>query len=106
MSWIKRKDEVEAVPTHPCEPPLLQTNMVGYDIPDGEIGDLWRCDECGELWRVGDACDDCDRRGVTSGRCAGHGGYHGRCGQWRPATRRQRRKYRLPGGVESGNEET
>jgi hypothetical protein len=26
-------------------------------VPEGATGDLWRCDECRKLWRVGDACD-------------------------------------------------
>jgi hypothetical protein len=56
---------------------------------DGQIGDLWRCDVDGRVWRVAHACDACDAYGV--------GNHHGQCGvgrEWRPATLWQQFRYR------------
>lgn len=78
MSWIKRSLRM----AHQCEhPPLPKTST-----------DLWRCDECGRLWRIGEACDWCERYGHKP-----HYGGHAVGRIWRPATRLQRIKYRGQG---------
>lgn len=46
-------------------------------VPDGALGDLWRC-PCGALWRIGKCCPTCDRHGSHVG-CMGVGE------SWRPA---------------------
>lgn len=76
MSWVVQAPEV---PVHSCRPPM-RDHIIGApprgpaagcmppgntiedypepapwkigERPDGKIGDLWRCDECGELWRI------------------------------------------------------
>jgi len=54
-------------------------------VPAGGYNDLWRCGECGELWRVGSSCDS----GPHDGPCP-RGGYHPSGYKWRPATLWQR----------------
>jgi hypothetical protein len=83
MSWVRR-----AVPRHTCAPPVGT-----FGDPQASQGDLWRCDECGQLWRVGRAC----------GICAAYGDrpHRGQCQvglAWRPATFWQRLRYhrRIP----------
>jgi hypothetical protein len=64
MTWVYRAERAE----HRCAPPRYD----GYvPSPMGRLGDLWRCDVCGVLWRVGRACGICDRgfRHVN-GQCA------------------------------------
>ncbi|WP_304455927.1 hypothetical protein [Nocardiopsis sp. YSL2] len=99
--WVRRRDPSQK---HECD---LPTREVTWKLPvpadgsastlpdshtetlaDGDQGDLWRCDTCRALWRLGDACDWCDRYG-----------YHDRgvCTiglRWRPATLWQRVRHR------------
>ena len=105
MTWVRRAEK--PTPAHRCVPPTVGTFVTvpppppspsGFggggepqrvkfgDVPGGGWGDLWRCDDCGELWRVGSGCDRCDP-GLPSGRC-------GLPLQWRPATWRQKRRFR------------
>ena len=91
MTWVRRS--AKEASTHTCSPPMHE---VSYSYPsasltpppvdppplvstgpDGEPGDLWRCDECGKLWRVGRLSWD-----------------------WWPATRWQRLRYRRRGHEE------
>lgn len=95
MSWVRRTGPP---PTqHQCVPPMrtVTTTLPPFptsggkpfvwseDVPAGRFGDLWRCDACGELWRVGNGCDVCDPRSPSS-QC-GRGGYHPGSVEWRPA---------------------
>lgn len=32
---------------------LLKSFQHTEIVPDGQVGDLWRCDDCGRLWRIG-----------------------------------------------------
>lgn len=99
MTWV-RKTPVLDPDQHRCAPPM---RLVTYALPGfnsgqaisydekqvaGSFGDLWRCDDCGELWRIGNSCDDCDPR-PPGGRCM-RGGYHPGGLAWRPATWWQR----------------
>jgi hypothetical protein len=108
MTWVQHA----TIPAHTCTPPMRQ---VTYALPvtlvplldpqapmqsepplmhtrnevDGKQGDLWRCDQCERLWRVGDACDACDWYGDSP--------HPGMCTLglvWRPATLWQRLRYR------------
>lgn len=67
---------------HACAPP---TTGLPFDAAAGLRGDLWRCDQCGRLWRVTTACDHCHRYGVRP-----HLGMHAIFNRWRPATIRQK----------------
>jgi hypothetical protein len=79
MTWVQRA--VDKPPAHTC--PLPRTVRGN---PDGQFDDLWECDDCGRLWRIGQACDACELRGHPwphSGQC--------RVGlEWRPASFWQR----------------
>lgn len=101
MSWVRRSDPAD---DHCCDQPMREVvsqippQLVGSDgrpmelreqVPDGRVGDLWRC-ACGALWRIGHACDPCDR---TGGRLP-HAGGHAIGIVWRPATLWQRIRYR------------
>jgi hypothetical protein len=82
MSYVRRMTESP----HRCDLPM------GSFGPYGADGDLYRCDVCGTLWRLGDACDACEAYGP--------GRHRGQCriGQtWRPATLWQRIRYRRHG---------
>lgn len=90
MTWV-RKTPTEAphacaTPTYEAvyQFPLLMGEGPGTEhretVPDGSLGDLWRCDECNRLWRVGLVCDLCDRHGDYP-----HGGMHATGYRWRPA---------------------
>lgn len=50
------------------------------------LGDLWRCPECSNLWRVAFACDACDHYG----RDVPHRGVHSFGATWRDAKLWQR----------------
>jgi hypothetical protein len=103
MSWV-RKTTVDT-PGHTCQPPTRErffripsgfaagTEPIGHrdTVPAGEWNDLWRCDDCGRLWRVGNSCDYCDPS-PPGGRCF-RGGYHAGGHAWRPATWWQRWRY-------------
>ena len=96
MTWVKRAEP----PEHRCEPPMGEvfvqlpaipgsagksTRVKNIDIPAGDRGDLWRCDTCRTLWRVGLRCDACEHYGP--------GRHDGGCSPgraWRPATLWQR----------------
>jgi hypothetical protein len=82
VTYVKRH-----VVTHRCPTPM------GSFDPAGQVGDLWRCDDCGVLWRVGLACDFCDHFGDNRSHPGGHA--VGSC--WRPATLWQRIRYRKLG---------
>jgi hypothetical protein len=96
VSWVRRTER--PVPAHACAaptvewfvtlpaPPPLPSGVGGggkphrvkfRDRPDGERNDLWRCDDCGRLWRIGEP----DRPA---------GGYVGGGLEWMPATWWQR----------------
>lgn len=48
MTWIVRQEKPNP---HHCDCPKGK-----YNLPQGECGDLWRCDECGKLWVHDDWC--------------------------------------------------
>lgn len=84
MGWVHRRppDETAHRCATPEKPVLVSASMAGapptavadWFEPDGRPGDLWRCELCGRLWRIG-----------------GHGTV------WLPATFRQRLRYRREG---------
>lgn len=78
MTWVRHTD-LRTV--HRCLAPTTGS----FSSPDGQLGDLWRCGECGTLWRIADACDICDQYGPDS-----HHGGHAVGRAWRIATRWQR----------------
>jgi len=102
MSTVRRREQ----PSHTCEPPMqevvfrlpppppppagLQGNpqptphSAPLVRPDGDVGDLWRCDDCGRLWRVGVEPPP-------------RGGYSPRWEVWLPAYWWQRLRYRNAG---------
>lgn len=75
-SWIRRAD---ARTGHHCDPPTGS-----FDAPLGRRDDLWRCN-CGQLWRIGRACNPCEYYGHGN-----HRGLHTVGNAWRPATLGQR----------------
>ena len=93
MSWVSRT----TAPEHTCEPPMRQRLVTipsasmtpGVQTkplmmppePDGLRDDLWRCDDCGQLWRIGDP--DLMVGGYAAGGPV-----------WRPATLWQRLRHR------------
>jgi hypothetical protein len=81
VTWVQRTDRRAA---HRC--PVPRSGSLGS--PDGDLGDLWRCDDCRTLWRIGDGCDTCDRYGP-----APHPGTHAVGQAWRPATWWQRLRH-------------
>lgn len=74
MTWVRQQQ-----PGHECAPPT--TGSIPAIGAAGTIGDLWRCDNCGRLWRVA-AADENTRSGQQP---------HGR--HWKPATLWQRLRY-------------
>lgn len=108
MSWVRRGDPPRV---HECRLPeravVLRPkgtfNMADGDVvhtdrvPDGEFGDLWRCDRCTRLWRIGNACDYCDPKppeGLRSSQRGHPGVVHGSVKTaWRPATWWQRLRH-------------
>jgi hypothetical protein len=93
MIWVRRADLTSV---HRCQPPFKPGPDPAwptlFSTPVGLRGDLWCCDDCGSLWRIGEDCDWCDRHGVRP-----HFGGHAVGSRWRPATRWQRIKYRRLG---------
>lgn len=79
MTWIRRAEQQES---HSCDLPSTRNRG----------GDLWRCDECGTLWRIADACDHCDRYGHKP-----HHGRHAVGVMWRRAKWWQRLVHRRDG---------
>lgn len=69
VGWIRRQtDEEYAQQRHECEMPVREEVRTGAIrilkprfVPDGLVGDLWRCPSCCQLWRIGYLCVDCDR---------------------------------------------
>lgn len=53
MTWIRRAPIPP--PPHKCELPRQAGFMGIITKPDGQHGDLWRCDDCGLLWTIRDA---------------------------------------------------
>lgn len=49
MTWVRRTEPEQK---HECAPPMRCTAS-WIEIAYGEPGDLWRCDDCGTLWEVG-----------------------------------------------------
>ncbi len=49
MSWIRRQPLVQL---HRCVTPTCDVALMDftYEAPDGQHGDMWRCDVCGKLW--------------------------------------------------------
>lgn len=97
MTWARR----DTSDPHTCKPPMRVSihqlpsmsaaqegdgaTHVKLASPNGQIGELWRC-SCGALWRIGDACDACDR----AGEWPVHNGGHAIGVMWRAATLWQR----------------
>jgi hypothetical protein len=89
MGWEIR----DRTPRHICPAPMRTPGHVpnpapsgpsltfATQLPDGRIGDLWRCDHCRRLWRIGEACDLCDYRR----RVIEHAGAHAVGLAWRAA---------------------
>lgn len=58
MGWVRKTPKIK---THKCDLPLKEVTFKAnsvlpetkYTVPDGEVGDLWRCDECQKLWIIG-----------------------------------------------------
>lgn len=85
MTWVRRatsdphtckppmRDVIYRLPSMSAEPPpaAARPAVVHSQLPDGGLGDLWRC-PCGALWRIGDACDACDRAGEWPVPDGGH----------------------------------
>lgn len=60
MSWIRRhRRPVAGAPGCDCRPPRTSVPAMPPHIalptprPDGLYGDLWQCDDCGTVWRIG-----------------------------------------------------
>lgn len=57
MGWVRKTDPP---PVHECSPPTrpvtwpqsLSGPYMKSVADGGEVGSLWRCDECGKLWQV------------------------------------------------------
>ena len=69
MSWIRRHRRAVAGATGcDCRPPRTDVPAMPPHIalptprPDGLYGDLWQCDECGTVWRVGVGAAACGTR--------------------------------------------
>lgn len=92
MTWVRK---APTVALHACAPPMREViyqypsmslrpdgaaTEYRENVPGGFLGDLWRCDECNRLWRIGCACQLCDRNGVYL-----HGGHCIAGYRWRPA---------------------
>lgn len=102
MTWIRRQQctVAHACPTParkvriglPAPPPPSSGAAPGWKpgpptyhdmtVTDGSVGDLWRCDDCGKLWRFADRLD------LSNGR-----GYVRQPG-WEPASVWQRIRHR------------
>jgi hypothetical protein len=43
--------------THLCTPPILVIDtQSGASVVEGDIGDLWQCDECQKIWECRRTC--------------------------------------------------
>lgn len=112
MSWVRQKS-VRPLDSHQCKPPTRERalGVAGFadahskdgepvrtdHVPNGEFGDLWRCDRCQRLWRIGNACDWCDPKppGTLQSSQGNHPGVVHEPGKtaWRRATWWQRLIY-------------
>ncbi|MFC6080991.1 hypothetical protein [Sphaerisporangium aureirubrum] len=82
MPWVRH---TEPTAIHRCPTPRSSS----YGTPTGEYGDLWRCDECQTLWRIGHACELCEVYGAARPHLGGHAmGF-----EWRPARWWQRLRH-------------
>ena len=69
MSWIRRHRQAVAGATGcECRPPRTSVpaipphSALPNPRPDGLYGDLWQCDDCGTVWRIGVAASADGRR--------------------------------------------
>jgi hypothetical protein len=94
--WVHQAAAPQLLPGCCPPPPGLPGSQLGptSKMPKGAFGDVWRCDDCRRLWRIGASCDACDSVGQTGGRCP-RGGAHPRATAWRPARLWQRYWYSL-----------
>lgn len=51
MGWVRQKPPPKISRHHSCLLPVHEVNSFRNE-PTGTVGDLWRCDVCGELWRI------------------------------------------------------
>lgn len=94
MGWVKRTVQPAQ---HMCCPPMHRTvrevrtpegvkhNLASGPKPDGNMGDLWKCDKCGVVWKIG--ID-------FAPYVPNSGGYRPRSVQWIRAGWWTQRKYR------------
>lgn len=86
MTWLRR--QANETQTHRCTPPVRDA-FPKFQPPDWALrDDLWQCDTCDKVWRVGRDCDWCDQ---------GHRYHGGQCSvlnKWRPSSWSQARRYR------------
>jgi hypothetical protein len=47
MGWIHQ--EPDKAPAHSCNAGLPKDT---WNDPVGNLGSVWRCDDCGELWEI------------------------------------------------------
>ena len=71
MTWIRHQPQPDP---HQCTPPIRTLTWPGMlwhdEVPDGQVGDLWRCPVCRRLWLHALGCDRC----TWDGYHGGHGG--------------------------------
>ena len=102
MTWVRRG---ETSPVHNCDLPMREAwctvpppsplasgarpdtpsgmqRLRLPDVPNGQRGDLWRCDACGRLWRVDYRPDE------------NRGGHRAQGLEWLPASWWQRLRHR------------
>lgn len=80
MTWVRRSTEPDR---HGCDPPTTNAALL-TTLPEGSVGDLWRCDVCDALWQVTGRWDRRLHRLVES--------------EWCPASWWQRLTHRKPRG--------
>lgn len=52
MTWISRTGPAPSRPRlHNCKPPTAWQRWGGFQ-PDGCVGDVWMCDDCGRIWKI------------------------------------------------------
>lgn len=60
--------------------PVAGTLVQGTDFVDMEVGDLWKCERCHQLYVVARACDYCNTTRIVRN----HPGVHTYGVTWRP----------------------
>jgi hypothetical protein len=50
MGWVLR--QADRVEPHRCKPPRISQDSEFWSSPDGQVGDVWECDDCGDLWEI------------------------------------------------------